>query len=411
MSTVNLDPVSQILSIRLPPTGTASNVLSYLTNAIYTSSAFVTGCIHAVTLAYDIFGGNIQDIELEERNVYQLYQKAVTKYSALINKHHAKNILFQMLGVPTSSFDWSGNITTGSDASLKNPLFTLAYSRDIAMAFGSEIGVGGKNPIYSASFDIVANQQDYDLQALMESSSEFSGIVDGKRILVKEVFFRTRPTHWRFFGGFLGNYASVGGMSNYSGYANSSYFMVTPVWETKLAMANMEDALWTRTSHFSYEIVNNKLRIYPVPSGSSPEKMWFRFSMEIDPLSGSGAMDSSYINGVNNLNSLPLGNIPYENINGPGQDWIREYFIALCARTLAFVRGKHQSYPLQGGRSITMNHADLLSVGREDLEKLEEKLVKDLDSMVRSELARQKKEEVENALAVQNNTPLFIYIK
>lgn len=410
MSTVNLDPVSTETSIKLPMNGTYSNVLTYLTNAIYTSSAFITGCVHAVTLAYDVFGGNIQDIELEERNIYQLYQKAVTKYSALINKHHAKNILFQMLGVPTSSYDWSGNVISGSDASLKNPLFNIAYARNIAMTFGNEIGIGGNVDTYSASFDLIGGVQDYNLQELMQASSEFSGIVNGQRILVKEVFYRTRPTHWRFFGGFLGNYASIGGMSNYSGYANSSYFFATPVWETKLAMANMEDALWTRTSHFSYEIVNNHLRIYPVPSSTFPEKMWFRFSMETSPISGS-AIDQAYIDGVNNLNSLPLGNIPFEKINGPGQDWIREYFIALVARSLALVRGKHTSYQLQGGRSIQMNTGDLFSMGREDLEKLEDKLTKDLDVMVRSELAKQKKEEIENDLAILNNSPLFIYIK
>lgn len=410
MSTLNLQPVSTISDIRLPATGTYSNVLTYLTNAAYTSSAFITGCVHAVTLVYDVFGGNIMDIELEERNIYQYYQKAVTKYSALINMHHAKNILFEMFGVPTATFDWSGNITTGSDASLKNPNFTLAASRNIMMAFGNEIGVGGNQPTYSASFDIVLHQQDYDLQATLEASSEFSGILNGKRALIKEVFYKTRPSHWRFFGGFMGNYATVGGMGNYGGYANSSYFQLTPVWETKLAMANMEEALWTRTSHFSYEIVNNKLRIYPIPSSSSPDKMWFRFSVEANPLSAS-SMDQYYVDGVNNVNTLPLGNIPFEKINGPGHDWIREYLIALSARSLALIRGKHQSYQLQGGRSIQMNTADLMQMGRDDLEKLEDKLNKHLDDMVRSELAKRKKEQVDATLGTTNDQPMFIWLK
>lgn len=411
MSTVNLQPSSLISDKRLPATGTASNVLSYLTNAIYTSSAFITGCIHAVTLAYDVFGGNIMDIELEERNIYQLYQKSVIKYSSLINMHHAKNILFEMLGVPTATFDWTGNITTGTDASLINPNFTIAAARNIMMAFGNEIGVGGNQPTYSASFDLVHHQQDYDLQSILEASSQFSSTVSGKRVLVKEVFYRTRPTHWRFFGGFMGNYAAVGGMGNYGGYANSSYFQLTPTWETKLAMANMEDALWTRTSHFTYEIMNNKLRIYPVPSSSAPTKMWFRFSVEGNAMSATSPSDSAYLNGVNNVNTLPLGNIPYEKINGPGHDWIREYFIALTARSLALVRGKHQSYQLQGGRSIQMNVSDLMSMGRDDLEKLEEKLNKHLDEMVRSELAKRKKEQVDATLETVAHMPSFIWMK
>ena len=41
-----------------------------------------------------------------------------------------------------------------------------------------------------------------------------------------------------------------------------------------------EDAIYTRASHFSYEIKDNKLRIFPSPVTGSPTKMWVEFSVE-----------------------------------------------------------------------------------------------------------------------------------
>lgn len=410
MSTVYLDPTSQLSSKKLPPTGTYSNVTTMLPDLVYTSSAFITGAVNAVALAYDYYAGNILDIELEERNIYRAYQLAVLKYSYLVNTHHAKNILYEMLGFQTATFSSNGVIVSGSDISLKNPNFSLAYARNIGATFGGEIGVGGNIPTYSASFARVIDQQDYDLQEIIGESSEFSGIVAGRRMIVKDVYFKTPYMNWRFFGG-LGGYGAVAGFNSYNSYANRSTFQLTPVWEDKLRFANFEDALWTRTSHYSYELINNKLRLYPIPSNISPEKFWIRFSVDDSPLSASSGITSSSIDGINNLNTMPLGNLPVENINGPGQMWIKEYFLALVAKELALVRGKFGSIPLHGGRSITLNSADLLSTGKEDLKDLEEKLIKLLDDMARPELAKKKQEQIEANTALLAHVPLFIHVR
>ena len=66
----------------------------------------------------------------------------------------------------------------------------------------------------------------------------------------------------------------------------------------------MKITLYTRTSHYSYEIINNQLRIYPTPDNVSPEKFWFRFSVNSTDI-----WDDDYDSGqkgVNNMNTLPL---------------------------------------------------------------------------------------------------------
>jgi hypothetical protein len=53
-------------------------------------------------------------------------------------------------------------------------------------------------------------------------------------------------------------------------------FQVIPVWQNKLQAIQYEDHLYTRTSHYSYEIVNNQLRLYPTP------QMYHRKSSGLD---------------------------------------------------------------------------------------------------------------------------------
>ena len=62
-----------------------------------------------------------------------------------------------------------------------------------------------------------------------------------------------------------------------------------------------EDAIWTRTSHFSYEIKDNKLRIFPDTTHVSPTKMWVEFSVKSS--AWDDAEDKTGARGINNMNT------------------------------------------------------------------------------------------------------------
>jgi hypothetical protein len=113
---------------------------------------------------------------------------------------------------------------------------------------------------------------------------------------------------WRFYG-YYGGLNVVGNLSSYGQYADDSTWQVVPVWQNKLQAIQYEDHLYTRTSHFSYEIINNNLRLFPTPDAVSPEKFWFRFSIR------ESTWEDEYNDGqdgVNNMNTLPFENIPFE---------------------------------------------------------------------------------------------------
>ena len=70
----------------------------------------------------------------------------------------------------------------------------------MADGISEEANVGGNSTVYSASFDVVANQQDYNLQEILSGSTDFSGSIGNKKVLIKKVFYKTPNTMWRFFG-------------------------------------------------------------------------------------------------------------------------------------------------------------------------------------------------------------------
>jgi hypothetical protein len=414
MSYPNLTPSSTNSAIILPSTGSHSEVASSLAIGYYTgSAAFVTGAASQVDFTYKRLGGDILDIELKATNVYNHYEEAVLEYSYIINLHQARNSLGQALGGPTGSFNNKGELTAGSDAALKYPRFKFDYAYRVSDSFSTEAGIGGTQDIYSASFDRVVDQQDYDLQYVISSSANsdnglpYAPDFKNKRIKIRQVYYVTPRQMWRFYG-YYGGLNVVGDFSNYGQYADDSSFQVIPVFQNKVQAIQYEDHLYTRTSHYSFEIINNKLRIYPVPDGVSPEKFWFRFSVEEDAFS-SGSSDVGML-GVNNMNTLPFENIPFESINSMGQQWIRKYSLALSKETLGQVRGKFGgSIPIPGD-NVTLNADALLSQAATEQQALKEELNKQLDEMLYSKLAETEKNMTDNTDAIVKKVPMKIFV-
>ena len=163
-----LTPTSTQSAIVLPERGTEADVASSLAIGFYSSDAFLSWAASQVAFTYRRLGGEILDIELTPKEVYNHYEEAVFEYSYIVNLHQARNALGSALGGPTGSFDEKGAITDGEDVALKYPKFQFDYAFRVADKFSSEALVGGTEPIYSASFDTVPDKQDYDLQQVVE---------------------------------------------------------------------------------------------------------------------------------------------------------------------------------------------------------------------------------------------------
>ena len=412
MAFPDLTPTSTQSAITLPASGTITDVADTLAIGFYkTINTFLTGATAQVAYTYKRLGGDVLDIELTAQNVYNHYEEAVLEYSYIVNLHQARNALGSALGGPTGTFDHTGDLTTGTDVALKYPKFQFDYAFRVADKFSTEATVGGTQPLYSASFASVPDQQEYNLQAVVEaaeSGSPWEGI-DNKRIKIRQIYYISPRQMWRFFG-YYGGLNVVGDMHNYGQYADDSSFQVIPVWQNKIQAMQYEDHLYTRTSHYSYEINDNKLLLYPPPSTMSPEKFWFRFTVESgNEAFATGSYDSG-VDGVNNMNTMPMENLPFDRINSIGQQWIRRFALALSKETLGQIRGKFGGVVPIPGDSITLNASDLLSQASSEQQILREELNKQLDEMLYAKLVETDKAMIDNTNSIVGNTPLKIFV-
>ena len=438
MSFPTLTPESSASAVVLPVTGTfgtdGGNVTGSLPFGIYNSeNDFITGAVAQVAYTYKRLGGDILDLEITEHNVYSDYEAAVLEYSYIINTHQAKNVLSDILGTATGTFDHNGELKTsdfksslsGTGVALRYPRFEFAYARRVADGVAFEAGVGGNVPVYSASFATVSGQQDYDLQALLVTASDggtdpatgntpaFAGLIgdanSNTKVDVRKVYYKTPNAMWRFYG-YYGGLNTVGNLSNYGQWTDDSTFEVLPSWQNKAQAMAFEDAIWTRNSHFSYELRNNMLRIFPPPvaGGISPKHMWFEFTIPGTPYTtGSTTMG---IDGVNNLNTAPFENIPFKNINSVGKQWIRRYALALSKETLGQVRSKFgNSIPIPG-ESLSLNGSDLLGQAKEEQEALRTELKELLDQLTYLKMSEDDRNLAENVNNVQKAIPMKIFV-
>ena len=407
MALPTLTPVSKSNKSILPITGTTANVNSStnpLPVGIYMSLAgntsFISGASDQVGYVYKKLGGDVLDIELTEYNVYAAYEEACLEYSYIVNVHQAKNSLGDLLGNTTASFDQDGQITSGhalsgSDVSLRFPRYTFQYAQRAASGIATAADVGGDLNVYSASFTTTSSVQDYDLQSIVSQSVAAGELVDGltgsgdvvgnNKITIREVFYRTPRAMWRFFA-YYGGLNVIGNLSTYGQYADDSQFEVIPTWQNKLQAIMYEDSIRTRVSNYSYELHNNKLRLFPMPMIGSMQKFWFTFTVQKDAWEEYSDKREGG-EGINNMNTLPFSNIPYANINSIGKQWIRRYALASAKEMLGQIRGKlGNSVPLPGG-NVSLNATALLGQAKAEQDTLRNELIKILDELTYAKLA------------------------
>ena len=432
-----LTPQSVTSSIILPSIGTHasgnfpnSSSLPYgmyanTGSALY-SSEWISGAVDQVSFTYKMLGGDVLDVEITENNVYSSYEIATLEYCYIINSHQAKNVLSDFLGSPTGTFDQDGILKSGelsssllgTQASLKYPKFTCEYSKRVADGLSTEAGMGDGR-IYSASISLINDKQDYDLQKIVQDAStdgsemgqDFTNKVDNNRIQIKRVYYKSPQAMWRFYG-YYGGLNVVGNLQTYGQYSDESTFELIPAWQNKLQSMAFEANLYTRASHYSYEIRDNRIRLYPPPASpgtGSPTKIWFEFAVKTGPYSTGSSDRTDGVNGVNNYNTLPFANIPYQNINSMGKQWIRKYALAVSKEMLGQIRGKFSSIPIPGN-DVTLNASELMSQAKEEQTSLKEELKTLLDELTYSSLVTKDADIVDASNRIQIGVPLNIII-
>ena len=393
-------------SIFWPGSASYSEVTGYTAFGFYNSDAqFISESVSSTYWAASRLGYSAIDVELSNEMFIKYFEEAVTEYSAQINAHLIKEYMLTLQGSPTSS-DMTGRQIRGG----------LGGVIKLSDAYGAEVGAGGDVTWHTGSIPVTAGTQLYDLNSLFAVPS-----ASGRDIRIKKIFHYKVPASIRYFDpwglptspgsynlGFYGFGANEGGTV---GGAGTSY-VLRPLYEDLLRMQAIELNDQIRKSGYSFEIINNQIRLFPIPQEDYTLFFHYVFKDESDAayVSGSGIPgDPSGLGTITDPSNVPYSNITYSYINSVGRQWIKKYFLATCKISLGGIRGKYPNIPIPNAE-VSLDGESMRSEGINEREKLIEELRDFLDKSGKRAQMEAKNETDENMQKILHKVPLPIYI-
>src|SRR6056300_760075 len=339
-------------------------------------------------------GFPISNVELQPSHFYTAFEEAITAYG---NEVYAFKVRQDYLDVEGAS--------TGSN--LNNALIQPNMASIIRMSqqYGEEAGVGGNLTWYTGSLTVSENVQDYDMDAWAAASASLD---TGDSIEIKRVFYQAPPAIVRYFDPYAGtgtgmmNLLDTFGWGNYSPAIN---FLMMPINYDLQKIQAIELNDQVRKSQYTFELVNNRLRVFPIPTEAGG-KLRFEYIKESERNSINAPGTSG---GVSNVSNVPYKNPTYKEINSIGRQWIFEYTLALCKEVLGYVRGKYGTVPIPGAE-VTLNHADLITAATAEKNLLIERLRGYLEETSREKLLERRSLEADYKQKELNLVPQPIFI-
>jgi hypothetical protein len=181
-----------------------------------------------------------------------------------------------------------------------------------------------------------------------------------------------------------------------------------PVWEDVLRAQQMELSQKVRRSNYSFSLVDNVLKLYPVPTESS-RGMSLYFTYYVVGTTGSLNPNDPFTNGVANLTNIPFGNLNYSQINSIGKQWVKKMALAFAKETVGRVRAKFATIPIPNG-DVTLDGPQLVQEGLTEQDNLRQELKEWLDSLTYSRLMQQQTDEAEALNRILMRIPSAIFV-
>ena len=339
-------------------------------------------------------GYPLMNVELQDKQFYACLEESVSEYSAQINQFNIKDNLLSLQGQSTSS-----NLTH------KRVTPNLGRSVFLSQAYGTEAGVGGLVEVKSGSVDIVSGSQSYDLNALWADVSE-----SGNAIELQRVFYEETPAVQRYFDPYAGTGAGTMNLLDQFGFGNYSpavTFLMMPVYADMLRLQAIELNDQIRKSAYSFQLRNNKLRIFPRPD--SDYKLHFEYVVRSDRDNVLITEYSGSSDVISDFSNVPYDNMKFTNINDVGKQWIRKYGLALTKELLGIVRSKYGAIPIPGAET-SLDGDTLRSEASAEKEALVTQLREILEQSSRKALMEADKDESEFLQEKLRKVPYPIYI-
>ena len=280
----------------------------------------------------------------------------------------------------------------------------LAAQIRIADTYGGEASVGGTVREYTGSLNLISGQQNYDLNTWAAASASLK---DGDSIEVRQVFYQEPPAIVRYFDPYAGTGTGVQGLLETFGFGSYSpgvNFMLMPVYFDIQKIQAIEFNDQVRKSAFSFDLVDNQLRIFPVPGEMyTGHKLLFKYVKKMDK--NKPTVDTVR-NVVSDVMRVPYRNPIYSNINHVGRMWIYRYTLAICKEIEGQVKTALDTGQIPG----MFKGGELLTDARQEKQDLIAELKEMLNEVSRKAQLERKQQESDFTRQSMLNIPLPIYI-
>ncbi len=360
---------------------------------------FQTDCIKVSKFIATRLGYPLMDVELQTGSIFTAFEEAITMYGNELYAYLIRENVLDLTGLPYENVNLNDVIVT--------PNFETVIR--LSEQYGEEAGVGGNVPWYKGSIPLTSSVQDYDLK-VWAKDQDITGSIEIKRVFYQEPV----PASARYlapFDGFGFGGAVSAGLMEMGGFGGSGGFLMMPLNYDMQIIQSIEMNTQVRLSNYSFEVHNNVIRIFPIPSNNNEFEtncgnLWFEYIKKDE------RVESSLIcaeDKVTNVSNMPYQNPTYSLINSVGRQWIFEMTLAICKEILGYVRGKYSTVPIPNA-DMTLNQSDLLAAATAEKTALLERLRAYFDENSRASLLERKVREADAVLKELDQVPRVIYI-
>jgi len=355
-------------------------------------------------------GGSVLQVELVNGDVFKSFEEAALEYSSIVNVFHAKSVLSDVMGSTTASYTNQGNTSGSIDRTQLYPNPTTNFMDRNADAVAAAANAGGLQTVYTGSVNLVANQQDYNISALLSASNP-NGVEATGKIKIRHVFHTEPAASYRFFN-----------QTSYLNYLNNEFkfesftpetaFYLLPIFEDVLRAGQLELNQRVRRSNFSFDYLDDTtIRLFPAPTmNDRGRRLWIIYGVSTNNEAYETDIPNDHAQfGVSNIANIPFGNIPFSKINSIGRNWIRRYTVELAREILGQVRGKFSTIPIPNN-DLTLNGPDLITNARSYQDSLKEELRTLLEDTTYDKLLEKDATRQQNLEDTYKKIPLLMYM-
>ena len=388
------------MSLNLKWPGSSSFVTGSTPFGIYdTDTSFQTDAPKTADWCAKRLGYPIIDVELTSGSFFACFEEATSEYGAQVNQFNIRNNLDILKGASTGS-NYSQKLVDGSSVPT---IFRMAQS------YGTLSGVGGNVDIKKAYIDITPGVQKYDLTTLSYDAATSQSLSSSVQRDVVKVFYEATPAIARFFDPYsVGAQGTLNLMSElgFGNFSPAAQFLMMPLYEDVLRMQQIEFNDHIRKSAFSFNIVNNKLEIFPAPTDGTRARIYYEY-FERDTFENNSSIIQDGV--VADYSNIRYDFIPYIKINEVGKQWIRKYTLALAKELLGAIREKYSSIPIPDGE-VSLDGAALRAEAQVEKDELVKQLRENLEELGRKNQFEIRKNEADYHQDMLRKIPLKLYV-